>query len=93
MTDTSSDDQFAARIGDELRASENELDPEVLARLQAARRAAVAEADRGEAANAGGLVGQWQRWTAVAALASVVFAVAVLYGPSFGPSSAMIGYL
>jgi hypothetical protein len=58
----------------DFRRTENELGPEVVERLRAARREAVAAADESPATRGMG----WQPWAAIGAMASVAFAAAVL---------------
>lgn len=71
------DEKFAARSGDELRRAERQLSSEVLLRLQAARREAVAQsASMMNASQAQGF--DWLRWTGAGAVATTLIFVWVV---------------
>ena len=76
MNDTD-EDKDLTRLGSELRRAENDLPPEIVDRLRAARREAVTLADE-HAQQPWRSWLTWQRWGAAAAMAGVVLAVALV---------------
>ena len=61
----------------DLQQTENELSPEIVQRLQAARREAVRLADERDQRSSGVWL-NWQRLSVAAGLASIAFAVAIV---------------
>ena len=72
------DEAVAERLAGMLRDGERDLPPEVVQRLAAARRTAVAAADRPS-------MGVWPRYVGAGALASVGLVVALMLQPDVTP--------
>ncbi len=74
MTDEKPDnEEWAARLGEQLRRQEADLPPHVTQQLAQHRRAAVAAADTG-----GRTPGVWSWWAGAGAAAATVLAVGIL---------------